>query len=165
MVDDDADDQRRRASADAALPQAGGREAFGGDSPGRCLGRLVAGEVRGRGAGLAAGFRCGGFRGGGCAPLGWSAPAKPNGFLHVHGLCLSPASGTAFPVLLSRAGEGMSWQGFAGCGPLMRGFRWIPVLPSAGDAGSSGILFMEVSHAQAGLHQLVEQLSNRELPV
>ena len=34
VVDDDADDQRRRASADAALPQAGGREAFGGDPAG-----------------------------------------------------------------------------------------------------------------------------------
>lgn len=67
------------------------------------------------------------------------------------------------PARMVRTGEGKwfptyAWSMLKSC--KRHGFPC-----SAVDAGSSGTLFMEGSHAQAGLHQLVEQLSNRELPV
>ncbi len=53
LVDVDADRQCRWSPRHAAFPQAWGRKTLGGDPAGGCLGRLVAREIGGGGAGAA----------------------------------------------------------------------------------------------------------------
>jgi hypothetical protein len=64
VVDDDADDQRRQASADAALPQAGGRERSVVILPDDAWGAWLRAKSEGAARALLQGFDAAGFMAG-----------------------------------------------------------------------------------------------------